>query len=686
MLIRIPELFSDSVDDDGVHADVLLATEARNCGTGAGGFQPGNTCATGGVPGASDSDPDFPAPGETPVPADHVRLFHYTKTADITSLTSGGIDIAKARGETYGEPNLVWASASTPEINGPVVEFSVPWNDSRMYPRPSGPEDVKRFEAAGSNVMFSDSIKPAEFLAVHQPFHKLVRHIRKNEKTLRKAIDGGFDGLDPLTPAGKAAQFVKTHGRSEDCGTGAGGFKKGNTCATGNAKSDDAPESLSTAGDAMNCPPECEMLQDVDHGGDLELSVGTIEVSIQNYSNISLPESKLKESLSDEELVAVEHYTTDPTDINNHFRYNETTDVTDEERREARDALMPVDVQGIWEEQPDANKDGEVYIVSNADFLYVNEVGPVYDQFIEDTSMAKKTMDAIRDRAVDPTAVPEFDKNARYTSDPDDAGGRGVVLLPEAKPMEIDRLNESAKTLVEFAYNFPDEGPPRQVNGLDRLTLSSDYKSPEQAPVRGGDEIVKEKLDEITNKYSEADYDVDTSYIGTITAKQLLDERGLLDDVIGKKADERRQGDEEIATLAESGLNRISEMSNPSQSRMVTWRGVKGDHSEELGNAKVGDTLKEQGIFSTSADPLQAIKFASTHPGECDTIIRVLGKRGAPLEKISMIGEERELAYPDASTFRIVNIATSVTIRSEKPVYGESKVVATRIIDVVEND
>src|SRR5438270_650259 len=76
-----------------------------------------------------------PAPGTTPIPDDHVRLYHYTgnqkggqgeaneKMAE--NLRRGGIDINKSRTTTYGEPHVVWASTKPPGGHKVVSEFKL---------------------------------------------------------------------------------------------------------------------------------------------------------------------------------------------------------------------------------------------------------------------------------------------------------------------------------------------------------------------------------------------------------------------------------------------------------------------------------------------------------------------------------------------------------------------------------
>jgi len=240
------------------YADLFAAARAapqsrslNPCGQVAGGlFGPGNTCAAGdgaSILGADPSKPDVPPePGKSPVPPGHVRLYHYTNAGEgstpaeeqeiIDSLAKHGIDKSKARGETYGEGNAVWASTAKPDDGKVFVEFSVPWNDPRMYPKIESPELIAEAERMGHNYRFFQSIKPTEFVAVHRPFHHHVRYIRDNADVLEETLSGKNDFIIKSGRAtGQAVEFVKTHGRSlNPCGQVAGGlFGPGNTCAAG---------------------------------------------------------------------------------------------------------------------------------------------------------------------------------------------------------------------------------------------------------------------------------------------------------------------------------------------------------------------------------------------------------------------------------------------------------------------
>jgi prophage maintenance system killer protein len=133
--------------------------------------------------------PDVPPePGTEQIPPGYVRLFHYTG-ADADTIRREGLRIRHARGETYGEPNRVWASARFPEgaAEGKnVVEFAVPvddsrWDIGRRDPWRSPEEWAKGLYDRGSHVTFHDDIGSGEIISVHEPWHRHYRYMEAND-------------------------------------------------------------------------------------------------------------------------------------------------------------------------------------------------------------------------------------------------------------------------------------------------------------------------------------------------------------------------------------------------------------------------------------------------------------------------------------------------------------------------
>lgn len=160
------------------------------------------------------------APGETPIPADHVRLYHYTRWPEgvtegqaAEKLLQEGIDIGKARGSTYGEPNVVWASTQLPHRGKVYAEFSMHKDDPRWgIGRPKYPGDLEWLQKSGADVTFRDSIKPEDILAVHIPWHHSYRYLKEHDMFSR-VLEGEFDYLldDPERDEAKAINYIKQH-------------------------------------------------------------------------------------------------------------------------------------------------------------------------------------------------------------------------------------------------------------------------------------------------------------------------------------------------------------------------------------------------------------------------------------------------------------------------------------------
>ena len=154
------------------------------------------------APAGAESDIGAPivAPGDTPIPEGHVRLYHYTD-APIETIRQEGLDISKARGEEYGEPNLVWASAAVPnEDIKNFVEFSIPADDPRLQSGVGGPikgqekEWMESNYASARNVGLGGSVEPDEILAYHEPWMAGYRYLA-DEPTRSRVVAGEYDSF-----------------------------------------------------------------------------------------------------------------------------------------------------------------------------------------------------------------------------------------------------------------------------------------------------------------------------------------------------------------------------------------------------------------------------------------------------------------------------------------------------------
>jgi hypothetical protein len=156
-----------------------------------------------------------PEPGTTPIPPNHVRLYHYTNADAPTDeanfqaaerLRNNGILISQAIGQSYGEPNVVWGSSSMPEKQKVFAEFSIDVEDPRWAMGGLRSRDPKKFH---SDAYFSDSIRPDEIIGVHEPWHHKYRYLMNNPDLIKMIKVGEFDHLLSKSDYGPAVRRVK---------------------------------------------------------------------------------------------------------------------------------------------------------------------------------------------------------------------------------------------------------------------------------------------------------------------------------------------------------------------------------------------------------------------------------------------------------------------------------------------
>lgn len=162
-------------------------------------------------------------PGIVPIPNGYIRLYHYTnpRKAGMTpeamaeTIRKNGIDIKYAKGSTYGEPNVVWASSSKPERGHIYAEFSISWDDPRLViGKPNSEQNAQDYAKSGGNFAFRDSIRPEEIIAVHEPWHHTYNYLKKNDMIVR-VLEGEFDYLldGRHEDEAKAIQYIKANKR-----------------------------------------------------------------------------------------------------------------------------------------------------------------------------------------------------------------------------------------------------------------------------------------------------------------------------------------------------------------------------------------------------------------------------------------------------------------------------------------
>ena len=154
----------------------------------------------------------LPEPGTAPIPPGHVRLYHYFPNDQIESVRQQGIDLGCAKGETYGEPNCVWASGEQPSERHTFVEFSASKDDPGwQIGKPNTDEDAQVIQDQGWNVTFGRTIRPEEFVAIHEPWHSHYRYIMNDPQLLQEVKQGKFDHLLDDEEYASAINLIKTN-------------------------------------------------------------------------------------------------------------------------------------------------------------------------------------------------------------------------------------------------------------------------------------------------------------------------------------------------------------------------------------------------------------------------------------------------------------------------------------------
>lgn len=117
------------------------------------------------------------APGQTAIEPGHIRLYHYTDGSPAT-LAREGLLLTHAKGHTYGEPDLIWASAEMPNPSIKCfIEFHIPIDDPGIAVGvPSRNDTPESYVARGGNLALCRDISPDEFIAIHEPWHLHYRY------------------------------------------------------------------------------------------------------------------------------------------------------------------------------------------------------------------------------------------------------------------------------------------------------------------------------------------------------------------------------------------------------------------------------------------------------------------------------------------------------------------------------
>ena len=199
--------------------------ELQDCGTGSGGFKEGNTCAGGGD-GSGKQEDDYKGIHRPP---------SKKGGAPLNDLTGAGEVYPD---DVYGSKAAQYYGTGMPSMDRKTVGII-----QSLRGKPDA--EVTIYRAVPNNV--KDEIKSGDWITINKDYA-----IQHGESTLRgnykiaslkaRASDifGNGDsiheyGYDPQPPKKDNApsSFNKKESELADCGTGAGGFQPGNSCASG---------------------------------------------------------------------------------------------------------------------------------------------------------------------------------------------------------------------------------------------------------------------------------------------------------------------------------------------------------------------------------------------------------------------------------------------------------------------
>lgn len=168
-----------------------------------------------------------PEPGSVPLPEGQARLWHYSNvdrepgddrpwhqivSGRADALRREGLRMDRSRTASYGEPSQIWAAAGSEAPSNLrdkiYVEFSASPKDLDIGSYSTASE----LEQHGAHVTMRKNVSPAQFIAVHEPWHAAARYILNDPEVLRDAQSGMHDGLmeDDPVEYGPAIAYAKS--------------------------------------------------------------------------------------------------------------------------------------------------------------------------------------------------------------------------------------------------------------------------------------------------------------------------------------------------------------------------------------------------------------------------------------------------------------------------------------------
>lgn len=141
----------------------------------------------------------FPRPGTIPIPEGHVRLFHYTDDKGLAGIRKEGLKVSSSRGETYGEPNLIWAAAGMPKEDSfgykNFIEFHLDPKDLDIG-RGRDPSELEKYQ---SHVTSYKDIPRENIVATHEPWQQTARYVLDDDRTFDEWANNDDSTFDPDT-------------------------------------------------------------------------------------------------------------------------------------------------------------------------------------------------------------------------------------------------------------------------------------------------------------------------------------------------------------------------------------------------------------------------------------------------------------------------------------------------------
>ena len=434
-----------------------------------------------------------------------------------------------------------------------------------------------------------------------------------------------------------------------NCGTGAGGFQPGNTCAKGGdgggpstataATAVDPPATTEASGpSAENCPAPCEMLAPVSDGGTLVISPSVDKVSIDSFN------WNAAKHIDEDAAAAIRDYTGDEYDsINAHLRgggdvdhFGDSSDdpfngMEDDEliHNYGSSDVVTISNSSVLKELEEAQKSGMLESWENAEA----DVTEIYD------NLRHGTLDK----------VPEFEPGAKY-SNSDLRADKDTIVLAHATDNQIKSLNEASEATLTF----------KEATGEDNAL---DYR---------------EHLDHLVSVYSDYNksgtYDEGAEYADHQTTLENAQQEYLTSGDAPARDSGKLRG-------IDFGLSSIASEANPLGKSFVTWRGSGSGTARIFEHIAVGDTFEDSGFLSTSASPRFAVEWKGA---DLKMLFRVVGKSGAPVDRISANKGEHEVMYPHATEFKVTNVARNVTVVKNNESGVSSEYAGITVVDIEE--